>query len=105
MISEAEHAELMGKVKPSNQPKPVEAPTPTVEEIQAELDAQTVDLEGEELAAENVGIDHPDPVLATSPDYSSMSRPQLMRACKEKGIKFSPSDKNADLIEKLSEVA
>jgi hypothetical protein len=67
---------------------------------------QELPLTAEQILAETreeLGEEEPDSTIAIldQPDYSTWKRPQLMAECKDKDIKISPSDKNADLIAKL----
>ena len=90
LISEEDHAALVS-VLPEPEPITLEPVTQevTVEDIQAELDAQ-VD-------------DEPQSTISTV-DYSDMKRQDLMKASKEKEIRFSMSDKNEVLREKLAQI-
>lgn len=91
LISEEDHAALVS-VLPEPEPITLEPVTQevTVEDIQAELASEVVP-------------DEPEPTISTV-DYSDMKRPDLLKACKGKEVRFSMSDTNDVLREKLAQI-
>lgn len=72
--------------------------------VQDERGAQHVELYPKEEvhASATKNIDYAQAIEKAAVDYSTMKRPDLMKTCKEHGVKFTMKDKNVDLIEKLS---